>query len=128
MNRLCKKMDATISLGYTQTIHTIEQELSHYFTGELKKFETPLFLNGSPFQKDTWIELQKIPFGETRSYFELAQAVGKKGAWRAVAQANRANQFAIMIPCHRVIHKNGEIGGYAGGVYRKKYLLEWEKA
>jgi len=74
-----------------------------------------------------WEELQKIPFGETCSYAELAATIGKPSAFRAVANANGANQFAIVIPCHRVINSNGELGGYGGGLPRKKWLIAHER-
>lgn len=78
---------------------------------------------GSAFQKKVWQELKKIPLGETRSYLEIAKAINVPTACRAVARANGANQLAIVVPCHRVINSNGELGGYAGGVLRKQWLL-----
>ena len=84
-------------------------------------------MKGSFFQQSVWIELQKIPYGETRSYRDLAIVLQKPTAFRAVALANGANQFAIVIPCHRVIKANGDLCGYGGGIMRKKWLLEHEK-
>jgi AraC family transcriptional regulator of adaptative response/methylated-DNA-[protein]-cysteine methyltransferase len=109
------------------SISSIENELTLYFNGKLNKFATTLFFLGLPFQKRVWEELQKIPYGETRSYSDLAKAVKKPTAFRAVAQANGANQFAIIIPCHRVINKNGDLGGYGGGIVRKEWLINHEK-
>ena len=86
-----------------------------------------MFLLGSPFQKQVWEELKKIPSGETRAYLAIAKAVGRPTACRAVANANGANQLAIIIPCHRVINTNGELGGYGGGIARKQWLLDLEK-
>jgi O-6-methylguanine DNA methyltransferase len=83
-------------------------------------------MHGSPFQKLVWNELLNIPYGETRSYLEEANAIGKPTSYRAVANANGANKLAIIIPCHRIINNNGEIGGYGGGIARKKWLLEHE--
>ena len=82
---------------------------------------------GSDFQKSVWAALRKIPPGETRSYLDTAKAVGKPTAFRAVANANGANQLAIIIPCHRVINNNGELGGYGGGISRKQWLIDHEK-
>lgn len=126
IERLRKRTKSDILSGSTAPIRSIETELSQYFEGELKVFKTPLYFSGSPFQKQVWEELQKIPFGETRSYAQLATAIGRPSACRAVANANGANQIAIVIPCHRVINSNGELGGYAGGLPRKKWLIERE--
>lgn len=127
IERMRKKTKAAIIPGRTWPIDSIESELKKYFEGSLKTFKTPLFLLGSPFQKQVWEELKKIPPGTTRSYSDIAIAIGRPSAFRAVAQANGANQLAIIIPCHRVINSNGEIGGYAGGIARKKWLLYHEK-
>lgn len=126
VERLRQRSRAAIVPGRTEPIDSIEKELALYFTGGLVRFKTPLFLMGSPFQKRVWEELQKIPPGETRSYSELAESIGRPTACRAVAQANGANQLAIIIPCHRVINRDGTIGGYGGGVMRKKWLLKHE--
>ena len=127
IERLRKRTKLPIIPGMAKPIEQIQKELSAYFSGKLRAFTTPLFLIGSPFQKRVWEELQKIPFGETRSYKELAVAIGKGSAVRAVASANGANQFAIVIPCHRVINTNGELGGYGGGLKRKEWLIAHEK-
>lgn len=127
VERLRQKNKAAIIPGCTKPISSIENELKHYFEGQLTEFKTPLFFLGSPFQKQVWDELQKIPLGETRSYSDIAIAVGRPFAFRAVAQANGANQISIIIPCHRVINTNGELGGYGGGIIRKKWLLNHEK-
>lgn len=127
VERLRQKTKAAIVPGTTPAISSIEQELKLYFDGKLKVFKTPLFFLGSPFQKNVWAALQKIPYGETKSYADLAKALGKPTAFRAVANANGANQIAIVIPCHRVINTNGELGGYGGGVTRKKWLINMEK-
>jgi AraC family transcriptional regulator of adaptative response/methylated-DNA-[protein]-cysteine methyltransferase len=121
------KLNSAIISGITDPIKSIEAELKSYFEGTLQAFRTPLHLMGSPFQKLVWSELMRIPYGETRSYLEQAKAIGKQTAYRAVANANGANQLAIVIPCHRIINSNGELGGYGGGIARKKWLIEHEK-
>lgn len=127
VERLRTRLQAAIIPGQTTPIQSIENELSQYFEGMLTEFKTPLHLMGSPFQKSVWEQLQKIPAGETSSYADIALALGKPTAYRAVAQANGANQLAIVIPCHRVINVSGELGGYGGGVARKEWLLNHEK-
>ena len=127
VERLRQKTKSAIIPGYTKPINLIEGELKEYFEGALKVFKTPLFFLGSPFQKEVWGELQKIPLGETRSYSDIDIAIERPSAFRAVAQANGANQLAIIIPCHRVINANGEIGGYSGGLMRKQWLLTHER-
>ncbi|MDX8430449.1 MAG: trifunctional transcriptional activator/DNA repair protein Ada/methylated-DNA--[protein]-cysteine S-methyltransferase [Candidatus Algichlamydia australiensis] len=113
--------------GRTKIIDSIEKELHLYFKGQLKKFFTPIKMIGTPFQKRVWSELKKIPPGQTLSYAEIACRMGNSRAVRAVGSANGANQIAIVIPCHRVINTNGQLGGYGGGLARKKWLLEHEK-
>ncbi len=127
IERLRKKTKLLIVPGKPNPIKQIEGELERYFSGKIQEFKTPLFLLGSPFQKRVWQELQKIPKGETRSYAEIARAIGKPSAFRAVALGNGANQFAIVIPCHRVINSNGDLGGYGGGIKRKEWLLNHER-
>jgi len=126
IERLRKRTKLAIVPGHTPIITTIENELSRYFEGKLATFKTPLFLIGSPFQKQVWQALQNIPYGKTCSYSSLAKILNKPSAFRAVAQANGANQIAIVIPCHRIINANGDIGGYGGGVTRKEWLLHHE--
>lgn len=127
IERLRQRTHAAIIPGDALSIQSIEEELKKYFAGKLKTFKTPLFYLGSPFQKRVWEELIKIPAGETRSYAEIAAAIGKPSAFRAVARANGSNQLAIIIPCHRVINTSGELGGYAGGLNRKEWLIKHEK-
>lgn len=127
VERLKHKTKSAIIPGNTLPIESIEKELKQYFDGELKEFKTPLYLHGSAFSKRVWQELQKIPYGATRSYAQLATAIGRPTAFRAVARANGANQIAIVIPCHRVINSSGELGGYGGGISRKDWLLNLER-
>lgn len=118
---------AALVPGRSSPIEQIESELAEYFAGERETFDTPIELRGTGFQRSVWEELLRIPPGETRSYQQLANALGRPTAFRAVAQANGANQLAIVVPCHRVINSNGELGGYGGGVPRKRWLLEHER-
>ena len=90
-------------------------------------FSTPLFLTGTLFQNHVWQELQKIPFGKTCAYSDIASSISKPTAFRSVAQANGANQHCIIIPCHRVVNKDGSLGGYSSGIIRKEWLLQHEK-
>lgn len=126
VERLRIKTKAAIIPGVADPIKSITLELESYFEGKLKEFNTPLHLLGSPFQKLVWNELMRIPYGTTRSYMAQATSIGKNKAYRAVANANGANQLAIIIPCHRIINKSGDLGGYGGGITRKKWLLEHE--
>ncbi|MCD6038949.1 MAG: cysteine methyltransferase [Gammaproteobacteria bacterium] len=124
---LKQKTQSVMTMGSTPLINSIENELSHYFSGKLTAFKTPLFFLGSSFQKQVWEELRKISYGETRSYADIAEAIGRPTAFRAVAQANGSNQLAIIVPCHRVINKNGDLGGYAGGLGHKEWLINHEQ-
>ena len=105
----------------------LHSELAAYFGGSLRRFTVPLDLAGSEFQLRVWRELQRIPYGETRSYAELAQSIGQPRAVRAVGRANGSNPVAILVPCHRVIQRDGGLGGYAAGLDRKRVLLELER-
>jgi methylated-DNA-[protein]-cysteine S-methyltransferase len=102
------------------------EELIQYFHGERRIFELPVNQEGTDFQKGVWNELMAIPFGKTISYLDLAKKTGDPKATRAVANANGKNNIAIIVPCHRVIGSNKELIGYAGGLWRKKWLLEHE--
>jgi AraC family transcriptional regulator of adaptative response/methylated-DNA-[protein]-cysteine methyltransferase len=124
--RLRQKTNSTIIPGTTVIISMVEKEMGQYFEGKIKKFKTPIYFLGSPFQQCVWEELLKIPYGETRSYAELAKAIEKPTAFRAAANANGANMHAIIIPCHRVINSNGDAGGYGGGITRKAWLIQHE--
>lgn len=126
VERLRIKLKVAIIPGENAIIKKIERELTHYFEGKSWVFETPLHLIGSPFQKSVWEALLKIAPGEMRSYLDIAKAINKPTACRAVAGANGANQLAIVIPCHRVINSNGDLGGYGGGISRKQWMLNHE--
>ena len=126
IERLGTEANAVIIPGMAASIKSIEAELNSYFDKTLKKFETSVRLFGSPFQQRVWEELMNIPYGETRSYLDQARLVGSPKACRAVGSANGSNKLAIVIPCHRIINNNGNLGGYGGGIARKKWLLHHE--
>jgi methylated-DNA-[protein]-cysteine S-methyltransferase len=102
-------------------------QLEAYFAGDLIEFELELELVGTDFQRRVWAALLTIPYGETRSYGEIALQIGSPGASRAVGLANGHNPVGIIVPCHRVIGANGSLTGYGGGIHRKKSLLEMER-
>ncbi|MCX8020304.1 MAG: methylated-DNA--[protein]-cysteine S-methyltransferase [Chitinophagaceae bacterium] len=102
------------------------EQLIQYFNGELKTFHLPLHQKGTPFQKEVWNELMQIPYGKTITYQELAKRLGDAKATRAVANVIAKNQLMIIVPCHRVVGSHGELTGYGGELWRKKWLLEFE--
>ena len=104
-----------------------EEQLKAYFAGELKEFTLELRLHGTPFQRTVWDQLRRIPYGETRGYGELADALGNPKASRAVGLANGRNPIGIIVPCHRVVGANGSLTGYGGGLERKQRLLDFER-
>ena len=113
--------------GRTEITGQIESELKAYFGGTLTQFKTPLAPTGTHFQNQVWKALQDIPYGESCAYTDLAVAIGNEKAVRAVASSNANNGLALIIPCHRVIAKGGGLGGYAGGLDKKRWLLNHEK-
>ncbi|MDO7863954.1 trifunctional transcriptional activator/DNA repair protein Ada/methylated-DNA--[protein]-cysteine S-methyltransferase [Brochothrix thermosphacta] len=128
IEKLRKRQTVAIVPGTNLLLERLEQELNQYFNGELSAFETPIATEiGTPFERTVWALLRTIPSGTTTSYKALAQQLGNDKAARAVARANGANQISLLIPCHRVIQSNGEMGGYGGGVERKKWLLRNEE-
>ena len=112
---------------HSDFLHEVYHQLNEYFAGKRKIFDLPVDSKGTAFQKAVWRELQKIPYGETRSYEDIAVAIGNKKAVRAIGQANGRNPIMIVVPCHRVIRKNGDISGFACGVEAKRYLLNLER-
>ncbi len=106
---------------------TCIDQLNQYFTGKRKSFDLPLQPKGTDFQKQAWSALQKIPHGHTISYLQQATNIGNTKAVRAIGHANSKNPIAIIVPCHRVISKNGKLTGYAGELWRKEWLLNHEK-
>lgn len=127
-DRLQQQLDRTIIQGSNAILISIEKELKAWFSGELQVFNTPLALIGTAFQRQAWDALCRIPYGETRSYRQQAESIDKPSAYRAVANANGANRFPIVIPCHRIINTNGSPGGYTSGVSRKQWLIQHEKS
>ena len=113
--------------GENELFDKVESQLKEYFTGILKKFTIPLELIGTPFEKLVWSKLLTIPYGQTRSYLEIAKSIEKPTGFRAVARANGSNNISIIIPCHRVIASNGKLQGYGGGLEKKEKLLNLEK-
>ncbi|MFX0123001.1 MAG: methylated-DNA--[protein]-cysteine S-methyltransferase [Candidatus Hodarchaeota archaeon] len=112
--------------GTQSTLDKLEDELKDYFERNLHSFSVPLDLRGTTFEISVWKELQKIPYGETRSYIDIARVIGNPSASRAVGRANGNNPVAIVVPCHRVIASNGTLHGYGGGLWRKEKLLALE--
>jgi methylated-DNA-[protein]-cysteine S-methyltransferase len=104
----------------------VREQLAAYFEGNLREFELPMEMPGTPFQRRVWEGLCAIPYGETVSYAELARRIGHAGASRAVGSANGRNPISIVVPCHRVIAADGTLGGYGGGLERKDWLLQHE--
>ncbi len=126
--RTLKKLFAcAIVPGENVHMTQLRKELEQYFAGDLKQFSVPLVYPGTPFQERVWNELLRIPYGQTRSYEDLARRIGSADAQRAVGHANGTNRIAIVIPCHRVVNKDGKLGGYGGGLWRKQHLLDLEK-
>jgi methylated-DNA-[protein]-cysteine S-methyltransferase len=120
-----------IAAGWVESAERIApsaRQLKEYFSGHRRRFDLPLDLRGTDFQKLCWQELLKIPYGGTRSYAEIARAIGNPLAVRAVGLANGQNPIAIIVPCHRVIGSDGSLTGYGGGLETKRRLLELEGA
>ncbi len=107
-------------------LHKAQTQLDEYLAGRRKRFTVPVELSGTPFQLVVWRAMQRIPYGETRTYAQLAASIRRPDSARAVGSACRANPVPIMIPCHRVVGKGGRLTGYGGGLWRKKWLLEHE--
>jgi len=110
-----------------QKNRNVLSQLKKYLKGELRRFDCRLDFRGTPFQKKVWSALAKIPYGRTRSYRDIAQAIGHPKAFRAVGNANGRNSIPLILPCHRVIESNGGLGGFGHGVKVKKQLLDFEK-
>ena len=124
---LCKRLNAVILPGSNPHLDLLQQQLTEYFSGKRKTFSVPLHTPSTAFRESVWKVLQDIPYGKTRSYKQQAIALGNPKAVRAVAAANGQNRINIIIPCHRVIGADGSLTGYGGGLYRKKWLLDFEK-
>ena len=118
---------APLEPGESPVFDRLRSQLSEYFAGDRRIFDLPLALRGSEFQERAWRALLRIPYGQTRSYAALAEDLGSPGAARAAGHAHGLNRIAILVPCHRVINADGEFGGYGGGLWRKRALLELER-
>jgi len=126
------------SVGFTETIQSDEDnfylinetkdQLKRYFRGTLSKFNLPLKLNGTDFERQVWYSLLQTKYGEVLSYKDIAELIGDKSLVRAVGNANRKNKLMIIIPCHRIIGSNGQLTGYAGELWRKEWLLNHERS
>jgi AraC family transcriptional regulator of adaptative response/methylated-DNA-[protein]-cysteine methyltransferase len=126
LNRVAKRYKTDPQPGNNVHLDLLEREIDSYFRGDLKQFTVSVDVTGTAFEQATWRQLLKIPYGETRSYGQIAKNLGKPKASRAVGRANGANYLSIVIPCHRVIEANGNLRGYGGKLWRKKRLLELE--
>lgn len=124
---LMKVLKAKIEPGETAPIKQAQQELDEYFAGTRREFSVPVAYNGTSFQVTVWKAIRNTPFGQTITYSDLARDIGRPSSFRAAAQACSQNPTAIIVPCHRVINSNGELGGYLGGLERKIQLLDFEK-
>lgn len=122
-----EKITDAVPLRSTELLLCAQRQLNEYFSGSRKVFSLPLALTGTPFQRKVWQQLTQIPYGEVRSYGQIAQAVGNPKACRAVGAANHCNPIPILVPCHRVVGANGSLTGYAGGLWRKNLLLQLEQ-
>jgi AraC family transcriptional regulator, regulatory protein of adaptative response / methylated-DNA-[protein]-cysteine methyltransferase len=124
---LGRRLRLAVVPGENEHLVRLREELGQYFVGRRRAFEVQLHTTGTPFQERVWQELRRIPYGETRSYVAVADALARPGAVRAVGQANGMNRIAIVLPCHRVVNANGRLGGYGGGLWRKERLLALER-
>ena len=127
LKSLAKQLNANIIQGANKHFDLLRRQLDEYFEGKRKEFTIQLFTPGTEFQQSVWKVLQTIPYGSTYSYKQQAIALKKPDAFRAVANANGMNRISIIIPCHRVIGEDGNLIGYGGGLWRKKWLLDLEK-
>ena len=128
MQRLVQRTQCVVTPGSNQHVDQLQEELDAYFAGRQRDFAVPLETPGTDFQRACWTALRTIPYGETRSYQDQAAVVGRSTAVRAVGRANGDNRIAIVVPCHRVVQSDGKLAGYGGGVWRKQWLLDHERA
>lgn len=126
LNSLQKRLARIVVSGSNKHTDQARGQLRQYFAGERTQFDLPLVYPGTEFEVRVWNALLQIPYGEMRSYEDLAGKIGSAGAARAVGRANGMNRIAIIIPCHRVVNKSGKLGGYGGGLWRKQFLLNLE--
>ena len=127
MAGLRRRIAPSIVEGRHPHLDKLERQLADYFAGALRQFTVPLVAPGTPFEEKVWQALQRIPYGETRSYVAIARDLGSPEGQRAVGRANGLNRIAIVIPCHRVVNQGEGLGGYGGGLWRKERLLDLER-
>ncbi len=127
LGRLRKRLRGIWQEGNTPVLDQIERELADYYAGHRREFDVSIQLSGTEFQNRVWTELLKIPYGETRTYGQIAAQLGDPNVVRAVGMANGDNPLAIIVPCHRVIGADGSLTGYGGGLWRKQRLIELEQ-
>ena len=128
IKRVSNLTGCTFETGENEFHQSIRAELTAWFAGDLKQFKTPIILKGTSFQESVWDQLLNISYGMTLSYAQIAKRLKNARAMRAVGKANGDNRFAIVVPCHRVIRSDGSLSGYGGGLWRKQWLLDHEKA
>ena len=128
LKRLRDKLGRVFLPGDHPLMPSVKSQLDAYFDGGLQSFTIPVHISGTGFQESVWQALLEIPYGETRSYSEIAVQIGQPDAMRAVGRANGDNRVAIVVPCHRVVGAHGELTGYGGGLWRKEYLLSLEQS
>ena len=124
---LARRLRRPVVAGRHPWLERLQEQLDDYFAGRREAFDLPLIAPGTPFQERVWATLRQVPTGETLSYEALADGAGRPGAQRAAGTANGANRIAVVIPCHRVVRKSGEVGNYGGGSWRKAGLLDHER-
>jgi AraC family transcriptional regulator of adaptative response/methylated-DNA-[protein]-cysteine methyltransferase len=127
-NAVKRRIGGSLVPGSNAHLTLLERELNAYFSGSLREFKTPLLYPGTEFQKRVWTRLLRIPYGKTMFYEQMAEEIGSPAAVRAVGRANGMNRIAILIPCHRVVAKDGTLCGYGGGLARKQFLLDLERS
>ncbi len=126
--RMLKRCKREMQEGKNDVLQEVERQAMEYFSGTRRSFDLPIVQQGTAFELSVWRTLMNIPYGQTRTYGDIASELGKPGASRAVGRANGANLIPIIVPCHRVIDANGDLHGYGGGLWRKRWLLEDEGA
>jgi len=124
---ILRRLFGPVRAGRHAVIDATAAELAEYFAGRRQRFTVPLVIRGTPFQEQVWRLLLEIPYGETRAYADLAEAIGIRNGQRAVGLANGQNRIAIIVPCHRVIERAGGLRGYGGGLDKKRFLLDLER-
>jgi len=126
LERVRRRYGRDLEEGSNAHLVKLRDELSRYFAGNLQNFSVSMDIDGTPFERSVWEILLTIPYGERRTYGDMAKQMGKPGGARAVGRANGANYLAIVVPCHRVVESGGGLRGYAGGLWRKQKLLDLE--